>query len=152
MFEEIFLIRLYWRCIRCTSHGALSKKSAIDSEILSLYAIKHTLGEGSAHDHAAHAGGGIEVLLARLAPAAVKVGVDLGHGGGVVDVGGLVGRYRRCRRGQSSKGRRAVYRKFALNLRGRWVWTAVSPSEVLLAKKEKDKGSGSVRGRQAGID
>lgn len=78
------------------------------------------------------------MLLARLAPAAVKVGVDLGHGGGVVDVGGLVGRYRRCRRDQSSRGRRAVYRKFALNLPGRLVWTAVSPSEGLLAKKKKN--------------
>lgn len=49
----------------------------------------HTLGEGSAHDHAAHAGGGIEVLLARLSPGGVEVGVDLRHRGGVVD-GGVV--------------------------------------------------------------
>ena len=49
---------------------------------------KRTLGERSAHDHAAHAGGGIEVLLARLAARAVKVGVDLGHRAGIVDVGG----------------------------------------------------------------
>lgn len=31
---------------------------------------------------------GIEVLLARLAARAVKVGVDLGHRAGIVDVGG----------------------------------------------------------------
>jgi hypothetical protein len=33
-------------------------------------------------------GGLIEVLLARLAARAVKVGVDLGHRAGIVDVGG----------------------------------------------------------------
>lgn len=49
---------------------------------------KHTLGEGSAHDHAAHAGRSIEVLLAALSPAGVEVGVDLRHRGGVVDGGG----------------------------------------------------------------
>jgi hypothetical protein len=51
---------------------------------------KHTLGEGSAHDHAAHAGRSIEVLLAALSPAGVEVGVDLRHRGGVVDGGGWV--------------------------------------------------------------
>jgi hypothetical protein len=49
---------------------------------------KHTLGEGSAHDHAAHAGRSIEVLLAALSPAGVEVRVDLRHRGGVVDGGG----------------------------------------------------------------
>jgi hypothetical protein len=51
---------------------------------------KHTLGEGSAHDHAAHAGRSIEVLLAALSPAGVEVGVDLRHRGGVVDGEGFV--------------------------------------------------------------
>jgi hypothetical protein len=103
--------------------------------------LEHTLGEGSAHDHAAHAGGGIEVLLARLAPAAVKVGVDLGHGGGVVDVGGIGLSVSSLSPGQSSRGLRARFSKVATQFAWTLVWTAVSPSSCLGAKV-----SGSARG------
>jgi hypothetical protein len=76
---------------------------------------EHTLGERSAHDHAAHAGGGIEVLLARLAARAVEVGVDLGHRAGVVDVGGwMVGIVVVA---GSSREVRAQSSKLLLNLR-----------------------------------
>lgn len=81
-----------------------------------------TLGERSAHDHAAHAGGGIEVLLARLAARAVEVGVDLGHLAGVVDVGGwMVGIVVVA---GSSREVRAQPSKLLLNLRPAGVWTA----------------------------
>jgi hypothetical protein len=91
---------------------------------------KRTLGERSAHDHAAHAGGGIEVLLARLAARAVKVGVDLGHRTGIVDVGGwMVGIVVVA---GSSREVRAQSSKLLLNLRAAAVWTAVSPKQLVL--------------------
>jgi hypothetical protein len=68
---------------------------------------KHTLGEGSAHDHAAHAGRSIEVLLAALSPAGVEVGVDLRHRGGVVDGEGWVVGFVVFGRSSSSQDTRA---------------------------------------------
>ena len=66
-----------------------------------------TLGERSAHDHAAHAGRSIEVLLAALSPAGVEVGVDLRHRGGVVDGEGWVVGFVVFGRSSSSQDTRA---------------------------------------------
>jgi hypothetical protein len=109
--------------------------------MISFQFLEHTLGEGSAHDHAAHAGGGIEVLLARLAPAAVKVGVDLGHGGGVVDVGGIGLSVSSLSPGQSSRGLRAHLSKVATQ----FARTSCGP-QILRAGVLASKVNGSARG------
>lgn len=108
-------------------------------ELCCVLDFEHTLGERSAHDHAAHAGGGIEVLLARLAARAVEVGVDLGHRAGIVDVGGWIVDIVVV--AGSSREVRAQSSKLLVNLPGAWVWTAVSPTLVNLGEGAENSGA-----------
>jgi len=86
------------------------------------------------------------VLLARLAARAVKVGVDLGHRAGIVDVGGwMVGIVVVAR---SSREVRAQSSKLLLNLRAAAVWTAVSPKRLVLGGGCMRVGLGTAAARR----
>jgi hypothetical protein len=74
------------------------------------------------------------VLLAGLAPAAVEVGVDLGHGGGVVDFGVWLVGFVVVAGSFFQEDFARKSRKLEFQFGRTWVWTAVSPNGDALAE------------------